>query len=153
MSLTMVLVPMAVAVCVTSAETALTIREKYRTCQEKEALEIETRFADGTLLIQTLREHGAAVIVHDETLMEADFQAGRIVYYRDSSEEMFRMKIIGGVDMDGLICGLEELESAYLRNVQSYTYAHVMEHLPEGMTAVEEKVLEDDSILITIAID
>lgn len=153
MSLTMILVPMAVALCVTSAETVLAIKEKCENISENTTEEIQTRFADSVLLQETLTEHGIEIIVHNDNFIEAEFQMGKIIYHREFEDENYKMRIADVSDVDGLVCNLELLESEYDSNVQSYTYNRVVSSIPDNMVIESEEVLEDDSILITITVE
>ena len=47
---------------------------------------------------------------------------------------------------------LNDIDVEYDANVQSYTYEHVIENLPDNMSVEDEQVLEDNSILLTIAV-
>lgn len=153
MSLTMILVPMAVALCVTSAETVLAIKEKCENISENTTEEIQTRFADSVLLQETLTEHGIEIIVHNDNFIEAEFQMGKIIYHRELEDENYKMRIADVSDVDGLVCNLELIESEYDSNVQSYTYNRVVSSIPDNMVIESEEVLEDDSILITITVE
>lgn len=153
MSLSMILVPMAVSLCVTSAETVLAIKEKCERTSRGKVEDIQTRFADDVLLCETLTQHGVKIIIHNENYIEAVFQMGKIVYHRDSVDQNYRMRIVDVLNVDNLVCNLESLEKEYDSNVQSYTYNRVINNIPDNMTIEGEEVLEDDSILITIAVD
>ena len=153
MSLTMILVPMAVAITVCSAETILAVKTKCSNWTNQKSEKIETKFADANLLHETLLEHGIPVTVHDENSIEANFPMGKIIYSRSSCDENYKMQIVDVCDVDGLICNLDMLENEYNLNVQSYTYNRVISNIPDNMSIESEEVLEDDSILITITIE
>lgn len=153
MSLTMILVPMAVALCVSSAETILATKEKCARISVNEAEDIQTRFMDTELLKETLTEHGVKIAVYNENYIEAVFQMGKIIYHRDSEDQNYKMRIADVLDVDGLICNLDMLEKEYDSNLQSYTYNRVINNIPDNMSIESEEVLEDDSILITITVN
>ena len=153
MSLSMILVPMAVAVCVSSAETILAVKEKCSNPRKKDIDDIETRFADADILHSTLKEHGVNTIIHNKNNVEAIFEAGRITYHKNPNDENFKMRISNVTNIDGLICDLDLIENEYDLNLQSYTYNSVINNLPENMSVENEEVLEDDSILITVNVD
>lgn len=153
MSLTMILVPMAVALCVSSTETVLAIKEKCARSSGGEVEDIETRFANNVLLRETLTQHGVKITVHNENYIEAAFQTGKIIYHRNSENQNYKMKIVDVLNVDDLVCNLELLEKEYDSNVQSYTYNRVINNIPDNMAIESEEVMEDDSILITIAVD
>lgn len=153
MSLTMVLIPMAVALCVSSAETVVAIKEKCARTSMGEVEDIQTRFTDDLLLYETLIQHGVKITVRDENHIEAIFQMGKIIYHRDSVGQNYKMKIVDVLNVDDLVFNLDLLEKEYDSNVQSYTYNRVISNIPDNMKINSEEVLEDDSILITIAVD
>lgn len=152
MSLSLILVPMAIGILSTTAETISDIIIK-KNITTREIKKVRTCFKDSILLQKTLREYGAEVKVQDENYIIAKFSEGKIVYYRENPEDMFEMSIDLDTDVDGLICSIKSLEEDYARNVQSYTYDKVIAGLENNMSIEKEEVLEDDSILITINID
>lgn len=153
MSLMMLLVPMAVALSVTSAETVLAIKEKCKNISENTTEDIQTRFTNSVLLQETLTEHGIKITVHNDNFIEAEFEMGKIIYHRELADENYKMNIVNVSDADGLVCNLELLENEYDSNVQSYTYNKVISSIPDNMVIESEEVMEDDSILITITVD
>ncbi len=152
MSLSAVLLPLAIAVCISAVETASAVKQKYANGITEE-LSIETRFNDAELLCRTLREHGINVQIIAEDVICAECVEGRLIYKRNSPDEAFRIYLDGISNIDELICNIEELEQEYNMNVQEYTYKNILNNLGANMRLESEAVLDDDSILLTISID
>ncbi len=114
---------------------------------------LETMFVDGELLSKTLNEHGCCVNVVSENEIIVQTSCGNLRYARNSATEAFGLYINEVNDPQALIENLKAFEFEYGKNVQAYTYDHILSNLGEDMTFQEEEILEDDSLLLTITID
>lgn len=114
---------------------------------------LETMFVDCDLLAKTLNEHGCCVTVVSENEIIVETSCGNLRYARNSAAEAFGLYINEVNDPQALIENLKAFEFEYGKNVQAYTYDHILSNLSEDMTFQEEEILEDDSLLLTITID
>ena len=114
---------------------------------------IPTAFADGELLLQTLREHGCRVDAVNENKYVVVTACGNLRYEREEIGAPFYLMLDEVSDVRGLMENIRTLEVEYGRNVQEYTYNHIKENLTDDMKIVSEEVLEDDSLLLTINIE
>ena len=152
MSLSAILIPLAVSILVTAADSKKTIRKKCsqsNTSQEP----ILSRFNDSSLLQKTLEEHGISVGKVSDNYLTASFLGGQIAYYRQSADEPFCIDLKEIDCLDDLLNELDQIDTEYDNNVQTYTYERVMKNLPEGMLVESEEVLDDNSIVITLTVD
>lgn len=153
MSMSLILVPIAVAIFVTSAE-AVDAMQMKKQCSSEEIIEgIKTKYVSCNLLTKTLVEHGISVIKESETMVIAKFPEGTLTYYRENVLEPFKMNVSNIKNAEAVLCNVELIEEEYNANVQTYEYERIMQNLPSNMTIENEEVLEDDSILITLNID
>ncbi len=151
MSVTLVLIPMAVAIGMSLGSSGIAALLGLKPKNQKNLDPVETIFNDASLLVKTLSEHGLAVKEDGENEFRIETQMGVLHYFRASQEAPFSLEVRNVGDMDELLGSLQSLENEYGRNVQAFTYAKVMESLSEhGMAVASEEVLEDDSILLTI---
>lgn len=151
MSLIMLIAPLAVAVLVTSAETVDAVLER-RNNPQTIAVPIPTRFNSTDLLVKTLKEHGLETQAHNERII-VNCSEGQIVYDKTGVDGSYEMNLSRIRDIDKLYNDIACIEQEYDANVQSYTYEHIMQSMPDNMTVESEEVLEDDSILLTIAVN
>ncbi len=112
---------------------------------------VPTVFNDSDLLVKTLTDHG----LHVDRISENEFtvatEAGILRCFRENAGEAFRVEAKNVRDIAALISDLDELENEYGRNVQKFTYDHILSGLAEhGMSLDSEEILEDDSILLTL---
>lgn len=114
---------------------------------------IDTVFADREILLKTLNSYDCCIDVISENEYLVKTNCGNIRYARDDTAQGFKMYINDIKDIDGLLENIRSFEIDYGRNVQSYTYNHIKENLSEGMTIVDEEVLDDDSLLLTINVE
>jgi hypothetical protein len=141
MSVTLVLIPMAVAIGMSLGSSGIAALLGLKPKNQKNLDPVETIFNDASLLV---KEDG-------ENEYRIETQMGVLHYFRASQEAPFSLEVRNVGDMDELLGSLQSLENEYGRNVQAFTYAKVMESLSEhGMAVASEEVLEDDSILLTI---
>ncbi len=150
MSMTLTLVPLAIALNVSLASSVAAILCKQK--PEGASLPaVETIFSDAALLEQTLREHGLSFTAASPNEYTVSTDAGVLRYFRASADVPFQLEATGVDDMEELLDSLDALENEYGRNVQKFTYDKVMCSLAQyGMTVDREEVLEDDSILLTL---
>lgn len=151
MSVTLTLVPLAVAVGIslTAASTAILTQHKDRANMQIPPL--ETAFMDVNVLNKTLTQHGlhVQIISDNDILVRSD--SGELHYFRNDESTAFSLELRNISNMRELLDSVDELEKEYGYNVQSFTYNKVMTGLIEhGMTVQSEEVLEDDSILLTL---
>ena len=152
MSISLVLVPLAIAMSVTLKETAFDQIKKQRGLQcEFESL--QTDFTDCGLLCKTLQEHGFPVSVLSEDRISVKTGKYELIYERSNPSEAFCANARAWGSADDLKFHIDCLEKEYKSHVQSYTYNRLIQNLSESdMTIDSETVLEDDTILLTINI-
>lgn len=151
MSITLTLVPLAIAVGVslTAASTALLSQQRHTAPESIPPL--ETAFTDANLLHKTLTQHGLQVQTTHENELIVRSPSGVLRYFRQNNTQPFFLQMSNISNMRELLDSVDELENEYGRNVQTFTYNKVMTSLHEhGMTVDQEEVLEDDSILLTL---
>lgn len=151
MSLTLTLIPVAIAVGMSLGSSSIAALTSLKGCGGHDLGPVETRFADCELLQKTLNEHGLIVKRLSENEYIIETEAGTLHYFRTSFDTPFMLEAKGVKDLQGLLSSLDSLENEYGRNVQAFTYGRVMRSLEEhGMSVASEEVLEDDSILLTL---
>ena len=155
MSVTLSLTALAIVAGSTISSTALMtfLGSKSEVEESIEAECLETMFVDCDLLAKTLNEHGCCVTVVSENEIIVETSCGNLRYARNSAAEAFGLYINEVNDPQALIENLKAFEFEYGKNVQAYTYDHILSNLSEDMTFQEEEILEDDSLLLTITID
>lgn len=151
MSVTLTLVPLAIAVGITLT-TASAAMLKQQDPQEEEAIpELETPFLDGELLVKTLTQHGLQLEVSNENEILVRSDSGLLRYHRADASVPFLLKMEGICDLRQLLDSVEELTQEYNCNVQTFTYQKVMEGLREhGMSFDSEEIMDDGSIVLTL---
>ncbi|MCR4636659.1 MAG: hypothetical protein K5754_10510 [Butyrivibrio sp.] len=152
MSMSVLLVPLAIALCATASETISDIVDKCKNNKGNNTL-VQTRINDYDILKKTLEEHGLSVATQDRNHVNVYSQGGNLRYIRENEEATFLIDLDDVKNVNCLVNDLNELENEYDRNVQSFTYNRIIKSLPEDMTIVEDEVLEDDSILLTISVN
>ena len=123
--------------------------------------EYETVFADRTLLLKTLEEHGVENIQINGDSLTGKMGGFRIDCYRekqsafDSKEAIpFTMKITAECTEDEITELINEFNSEYALNTQEENYIKIKERLEEqGLKIDEEEVYEDDVIVLTVNIN
>lgn len=129
------------------------LRELYEKGQSETLPPIETIFNDITLLKKTLDEHGLTTSVLSDNQLICRIGDVLIDYTRQTNGEPFQLTISGLQNIDNFFEEMECFEREYRQNVQSYTYNKLMNNLNErNMNVVEETILEDNSIMLTIDI-
>ena len=181
MSVSLILVPLAIALGATTGTTVVSaaaattavvgskavlaaaaeaqvrhlnhLRELYEKSNRESLSPIETIFNDATLLRKTLEEHGLLVNVVSENQLVCELDGVKLNYFRNTSREPFSVSVIGLQNIDDFINEMECFEQEYKQNVQSYTYNRLVENVGKNnMKISEETLLEDNSILLTINI-
>lgn len=118
----------------------------------KKQTSLETVFNDSALLEKTLADYGCCVDKVTENDLRVQTQCGTLRYFRQDGGQPFRLMLEQVEDADALLEQIRVFETEYGRNVQTYTYHHIKENLPEDMQILSESVLEDDSLVLTIQI-
>ncbi len=153
MSLSIILCPLVVAMSISTSSTALGLLLNQAQHAPSKLPVLTTRFADETLLKETLTAHGLTVQKTGEDAFTVRTEAGVLRYFRSSETEPYRMETQKVRDLPALMDELESLNCEYGCNVRDYTYHKVLDGLREhGMRLESQTVLEDDSILLTISV-
>ena len=153
MSMTITLVPLAIAatMSLTSGSLSTLLALQGKPLGDLEPL--ETQFADETLLLQTLKEHGRNVQTGGEGVYVVETDCGRLRYLRKEKTGPFYVQIENVTDMGGLLQSIDSLENEYGRNVQKFTYDRVLHSIGDyGMSIEDQTVLEDDSIVLRLRV-
>ncbi len=151
MSVTLTLVPLAVAVGLSLTATSTALLAQHRKDNHQQLPALETAFAEVEILQKTLSQHGLQVQAISENELFVRSDSGELRYFRNDSNEAFSLELRNISNMHELLDSVDELENEYGRNVQTFTYNKVMTGLIEhGMTVDTEEILEDDSILLTL---
>ena len=151
MSVTLTLIPLAVAVGVSLTASSAGLLAQLRHQNPGKLPPLETAFTDANLLSKTLLQHGLQVQVMGENEMVVVSESGILRYVRQDASQPFRLELENVCNLKELLDSVDELENEYGRNVQTFTYNKVMTSLIEhGMTVEQEEILEDDSILLTL---
>lgn len=151
MSVTLTLVPLAVAVGISLTASAAVMLKQHNPQQEEQLPPLETAFQDADLLVKTLSQHGLQVQVISDNEMIVRSESGTLRYFRQDASQPFLLEMKDISNMRELMDSVDELANEYGRNVQTFTYSKVMTGLMEhGMTLDSEEVLEDDSIVLTL---
>jgi len=145
------LVPLAVAATMSLTSSSLSVLLALQGKPLGDLEPLETQFADETLLLQTLREHGMQVQNAGEGAYVVETDCGRLRYLRKTAAGPYYVQIENVADMQGLLASIDSLENEYGRNVQTFTYDRILHSAGDyGMAVEEQTVLEDDSILLRL---
>ena len=151
MSISIILAPIAIALVTTATANALSAAAEKTT--QKTLGSIETVFNDYELLHKTLQDHGLPVERVSDSRLAVKSGKYELLYERPAPGGPFYVSASGWESAAHLIADITCLENEYRSNVQSYTYNKLLQNLSEsGMTVEEETVLEDNSIVLTIAV-
>ena len=160
MSLSALLIPMAVALAVSAADAKDSIVNRLTTKDEKvpskclaETEGIKTNFKDSRLLYKTLSRHGLKINVIDNDNIVARCSGGVLTYRRSSDGEPYSVFVSEVKNMAELIENIQCLTDEYGVSVQEFTCENVKANLEPDMHIESEEVLEDNSVLLTITID
>lgn len=148
MSISIILMPLAIALSITTSES---ISSRLKPHNGNQLPPIETIFNDVSLLEKTLCEHGLSVKVLSQNILVCNINGVQLNYTRQSSSDPFYVTINGVRNTNHFIKEIECFESEYRQNVQSFTYNKLVENLSKNnMKIAEEDVLEDNSIVLTV---
>lgn len=150
MSITIALIPLAIALSATTVGAAdKIIKEEV----DGKIQPIETIFNDFSLLEQTLREHGLKPAEVSENKIVCNIGEVILTYTRETNDLPFMVEVNGILDIQAFRDEMSCFEKEYRENVQSYTYDKLINSLTQNnMEIVKEELLEDNSILLTIDI-
>ncbi len=153
MSMTITLVPLAIAATMSLSSTALSTLIALQGKPLGDLEPLETQFADEAMLLQTLREHGMNVQEAGTGEYTVQTDCGRLHYFRKEKSGPFYLQIENATDMKGLLESIDSLENEYGRNVQKFTYDRVLHSIGDyGMSIEEQTVLEDESIVLRLRV-
>ena len=123
--------------------------------------EYTTVFADRSLLIKTLEEHGVENVQVSGESVFGKFGSFRIDCYRENKlaydtveENPFIMKISAECTQEEIDNFINDINIEYMTNTQEESYIKIRERLTEqGLTIDEEEILEDNTIVLTVNIN
>ena len=150
MSLSAILVPIAISLIASAATPPAQLRKKLAASRATGKVSLPTRFNDTDLLLKTLHEHGLPAMMQADGSIATQLGQGSITYARASADGPFIMEVSEVGDIQCLIDELDCIENEYNGNVQTYTYERIMSHMPPDMTVESEEVMDDNSIVITL---
>ena len=134
-----------------TAAMALVVSDNENDIEFDEGL--DTQFVDAEILEKTLNGFDCHFTQTDENTFSVKTTCGNLVYKREKVGEAFKLYLDEITDVDGLVENIRSFEVDYGRNVQAYTYDHIKKNLTDDMTIVEDELLEDDSLYLTINIE
>lgn len=151
MSVTLVLIPVAIAIGMSLSSSSIAALLSIKPKNKHNLEPVETTFQNANILIKTLSEHGLNIKEKSENEYYIETKCGTLHYFRTTNDVPFSLEVLNVADMDELLSSLKSLEQEYGRNVQAFTYDHVIRSLEEHNMVVEsEEVLEDDSVLLRL---
>ncbi len=155
MSVLLTLTSCAIVAAVSLSSTAMMAVAVAQEDENEQIIEkgLETQFADGQVLIRALDGFDCHYTVVGENEIHVKTTAGSMIYRREQVGEAFRLYLDQISDADALIADIRSFEVDYQRNVQAYTYDHIKKNLTKDMTVVEDTVLEDDTLVLTINVE
>lgn len=111
-------------------------------------------FVDSDLVLKILNQYKIKVLLFQENRIEAEYECYRMSFSRSSQEAPFDIDIISDSNtMKVLYSCLESINEEYYASIQEKTYLHIREQIEEeGLEIEDEQVLEDNSIVITVAV-
>ena len=110
----------------------------------------DTVFVDSEILLKTLNEYDCHIEVINNNEYLVKTISGNLRYARENESETFKLYIDEITNVDELIENIRSFEVDYGKNVQTYTYNHIKENLSNSMSIVNEEILDDDSLVLTI---
>lgn len=116
--------------------------------------QIPTVFTDESLLKQVLEKFNLPVIHESDGYIQSQFGDLQVLFTRDG-EEAYDLLIRGPERaMKSFYDCLFSMNEEYGLSIQEQTYLHVLANLEDsGMTLLEENVLEDNSIVLTLQVE
>lgn len=114
-----------------------------------------TIYMDEELLKDILRQYHINILKDEKNEIVCEYDTYNMTFTRESEEEPFDLKIISSTEsMKLLYSCINDMNAEYLASLQEKTYLRVKEQIKEeGMEIEEEKVLEDNSIVLTVMLD
>lgn len=111
-------------------------------------------YVDADLVLNILNQYQIKVRSFQENLIEAEYECYKMSFVRNSSEEPFDIDIVSdSKSMKALYNCLDNMNEEYFASVQEKTYLQIREQIEEeGLEIEEEQVMEDNSIVITVAV-
>lgn len=145
MSIEIVLVPMAIA-----AVSAWNASRAERDNAGQQVVRVQTRMRDAKLLVAALGDTGARVTVAD--IITADWAGVRAEFRRDD-QGIWHVGMTGDIDEKRATAIALAVDQAYGRRVQAAVLERLrLQAAPAGMRIESEKVEEDQSITVTLAV-
>ena len=116
--------------------------------------QIPTVFTDEVLLKTVLEKFNLPVYNETSDCIKSQFGELQLVFSREG-EEAFDLQVRGSEKaMKSFYDCLFAMNEEYGLSIQEQTYLHVLENLDSsGMALVEENVLEDNSIVLTLQVN
>lgn len=117
--------------------------------------EFPTIYVDGKLLKDILQQYHIGILSDSKNKIVCEYDTYKMTFIRMSEEEPFDLKIVSTSENMKLLHGcISDINAEYLANIQEQTYLKIKEQIKEeGMEIEEEKVLEDNSIVLTVSLD
>lgn len=113
----------------------------------------ETVFLDKNLLIKTIDEYGFSDINIQENLITATLDAFFVKFERETNDKAFVMSISVSDNCDDVEL-FNDLSVEYSSNCQEETYFKIKERAAnKNLEIIEEEVLDDETIVLTISLD
>ena len=155
MSLMFSMTAIGVAMALTAVTGAAAVVDAFsqHRCGRGEIEPIETRFADATLLRQALEAHGFRV-QGDGANLVVTTNVGSLQFFYRQDTGSFWVRAHNLTDEEGLVRSLGEVSDTYLQGVQRNNYLTLMQRVEarDDVTVVDEEILDDDTIVVTIEI-
>lgn len=111
-------------------------------------------YVDADLVLKILNQYQIEILSFQENRIEAEYECYKMVFFRNTREAPFDIDIISDSNkMKALYSCLDSINEEYYASVQEKAYLHIREQIEEeGFEIEEEQVLEDNSIVITVAV-
>lgn len=137
------------------------IQEAVKQAVEIISKEYKTVFADRSLLIKTLEEHGVENVQVSGESVFGKFGSFRIDCYREQKsvydtveQNPFIMKISAECSQEEIDNFINDINTEYMTNTQEESYIKIKERLEkQGLSIDEEEVFEDNTIVLTVNIN
>lgn len=145
MSVTLVLIPVAIAVA-----GAISTR-KERSQELSNSFSLETRMKDEELLKAALENYGCKSVVMEETI-DSTLDGTRILFERNE-QDVFEVVFVGDISTDHARTFVAELDEEYTQLVQQQVYENLLSRARQrGLVMESEEVQEDNSIVVTFRV-
>lgn len=122
--------------------------------QNDQVTSFSTIYSDSSILEQTLAEYGVSYSKSDSDSFELIFDKMNLIFSRSSCEEPYELTLksnsAGESVLDAIV---KTLTPEYLRIAQERAYLQIKEKCQQSdFEIIEEDVLDDNSILLTISV-